>query len=174
MWDNNNPFNLDGSLLITINADNTLTFRLETKSTTEGFAVRNLYIHGIEEEVSMTEVKTGVYEYTTSKTITDRTASIPFHMYFVKETQVSTLDVIFFTPINGSTSATEMIESDKVKVVAAKGSIRVSGAEGQTVSIFSTSGALMYQAVASGEQTISLHSGVYIVVVAGKAYKVIY
>lgn len=174
MWNNNNPFNLDGSLLITINADNTLTFRLETKSTTEGFAERNLYIHDIEDGVSMTEVKTGVYEYTTSKTITDRTATIPFHMYFVKETQVSTLDVIFFTPINGSTSATEMIESDKVKVVAAKGSIRVSGAEGQTVSIFSTSGALMYQAVASGEQTISLHSGVYIVVVAGKAYKVIY
>ena len=77
----------------------------------------------------------------------------------------------FFTFVNAfGEGDIETIDSDSVSVTAAGGAIRVEGAEGAEVEVYSLSGALLYRGT---DSTIALPRGVYIVKVAGTTTKVI-
>lgn len=65
------------------------------------------------------------------------------------------------------------LQTGNVAIYAANGNLTVAGAEGETVRVYAVSGALVYEAVASGNETISLEKGMYIVVVGKEAKKVI-
>ena len=62
------------------------------------------------------------------------------------------------------------MEDGNVAIYAANGNLTVTGAEGETVRVYALSGALVYEATASGNESISLEKGIYIVV-AGKTVK---
>ena len=65
------------------------------------------------------------------------------------------------------------LQTGNVAIYAANGNLTVAGAEGETVRVYAVSGALVYEAVASGNETISLEKGMYIVVAGKEAKKVI-
>lgn len=69
------------------------------------------------------------------------------------------------------TSAVEGISGDNVVVEGGKGSIRVAGADG-AVTVWSADGVQVYGALVSGEQTIRVNAGVYMVRYAGRTAKV--
>ena len=65
------------------------------------------------------------------------------------------------------------LQTGNVAIYAANGNLTVAGAEGETVRVYAVSGALVYEAVASGNETISLEKGMYIVVAGKEVKKVI-
>lgn len=163
-----------GDVLITILPDNRLKFEFTLSETRDDFAVTNLYVHGFEENVSLVKSATAdnVYEYTTTKSIDDRSALVNFHAYFVYPGGTSTFAVKNFKPSEGNTSGVASTVATGAKVYAANGAVRVSGAAGKTVAVYSVSGQLVYRAVASDDMAVSLPAGVYVVTVDGQAVKV--
>lgn len=162
---NNEAYNPNGSMLITVNPDNTLSFKVSLDQDREDFEETNMYVHGVE-PVSLIRTSEGVYECTTTKSISNRDALVHFHMYFRFSDGNSTFAVKSFTPSEGSTSAVAEVEAEAAKVVAANGVIRVEG--DKTFAVYTVAGQLAFR----GMGEIRLDKGVYVVVVDGKAQKV--
>ena len=163
---NNEAYNPNGSMLITVNPDNTLSFKVSLDQDREDFEETNMYVHGVEEPVSLIRTSEGVYECTTTKSISNRDALVHFHMYFRFSDGSSTFAVKNFTPSEGSTSAVAEVETEAAKVVAANGVIRVEG--DKTFAVYTVAGQLAFR----GMGEVRLDKGVYVVVVDGKAQKV--
>lgn len=162
----NEAYNPNGSMLITVNPDNTLSFKVSLDQDREDFIETNMYVHGVEEPVSLIRTSEGVYECTTTNSISNRDALVYFHMYFLFSDGNSTFAVKNFTPSEGSTSAVAEVEAEAAKVVAANGVIRVEG--DKTFAVYTVAGQLAFR----GMGEVRLDKGVYVVVVDGKAQKV--
>lgn len=163
---NNEAYNPNGSMLITVNPDNTLSFKVSLDQDREDFEETNMYVHGVQEPVSLIRTSEGVYECTTTNSISNRDALVHFHMYFRFSDGNSTFAVKNFTPSEGSTSAVAEVEAEASKVVAANGVIRVEG--DKTFAVYTVAGQLAFR----GMGEVRLDKGVYVVVVDGKAQKV--
>ena len=87
-------------------------------------------------------------------------------MYFRFSDGNSTFAVKNFTPSEGSTYAVAEVEAEAAKVVAANGVIRVEG--DKTFAVYTVAGQLAFR----GMGEVRLDKGVYVVVVDGKAQKV--
>ena len=163
---NNEAYNPNGSMLITVNPDNTLSFKVSLDQDREDFIETYMYVHGVQEPVSLIRTSEGVYECTTTNSISNREALVHFHMYFRFSDGSSTFAVKNFTPSEGSTSAVAEVEAEAAKAVAANGVIRVEG--DKTFAVYTVAGQLAFR----GMGEVRLDKGVYVVVVDGKAQKV--
>lgn len=163
-----NTFAPNGNILLTVNADNTVTFKVTMDQDRTDFAETLMYFHPFPTDMGkgMTRTAEGVYEYTTTGSITDRDALVEFHMYFTFPGGSSTFKNKSFTPSEGSTSAVAEVEAEAAKVVAANGVIRVEG--DKTFAVYTVAGQLAFR----GMGEVRLDKGVYVVVVDGKAQKV--
>lgn len=163
-----NTFAPNGNILLTVNADNTVTFKVTMDQDRTDFAETLMYFHPFPTDVGkgMTRTAEGVYEYTTTGSITDRDALVEFHMYFTFPGGSSTFKNKTFKPSEGSTSAVAEVEAEAAKVVAANGVIRVEG--DKTFAVYTVAGQLAFR----GMGEVRLDKGVYVVVVDGKAQKV--
>lgn len=164
-----NTFAPNGNILLTVNADNTVTFKVAMDQDRTDFAETLMYFHPFPETdmgKGMTRTAEGVYEYTTTGSITDRDVLVEFHMYFTFPGGSSTFKNKSFTPSKGSTSAVAEVETEAAKVVAANGVIRVEG--DKTFAVYTVAGQLAFR----GMGEVRLDKGVYVVVVDGKAQKV--
>lgn len=162
-----NTFAPKGRLLLAVNADNTVTVKVTIDEGAETVDNAWFYLHGIE-EFRINAQEDGSFVGTSTKSINDRGASQAFHMNFVLKNGVgnSEFDVTFFTPSEGSTSAVAEVETEAAKVVAANGVIRVEG--DKTFAVYTVAGQLAFR----GMGEVRLDKGVYVVVVDGKAQKV--
>lgn len=163
-----NTFAPNGNILLTVNANNTVTFKVTMDQDRTDFAETLMYFHPFPTDMGkgMTRTAEGVYEYTTTGSITDRDALVEFHMYFTFPGGSSTFKNKTFTPSEGSTSAVAEVETEAAKVVAANGVIRVEG--DKTFAVYTVAGQLAFR----GMGEVRLDKGVYVVVVDGKAQKV--
>lgn len=163
-----NTFAPNGNILLTVNADNTVTFKVTMDQDRTDFAETLMYFHPFSTDMGkgMTRTAEGVYEYTTTGSITDRDALVEFHMYFTFPGGSSTFKNKSFKPSEGSTSAVAEVETEAAKVVAANGVIRVEG--DKTFAVYTVAGQLAFR----GMGEVRLDKGVYVVVVDGKAQKV--
>lgn len=164
-----NTFAPNGNILLTVNADNTVTFKVTMDQDRTDFGETLMYFHpfpNTDMGKGMTRIAEGVYEYTTTGSITDRDALVEFHMYFTFPGGSSTFKNKTFTPSEGSTSAVAEVEAEAAKVVAANGVIRVEG--DKTFAVYTVAGQLAFR----GMGEVRLDKGVYVVVVDGKAQKV--
>ena len=163
-----NTFAPNGNILLTVNADNTVTFKVTMDQDRTDFAETLMYFHPFPTDMGkgMTRTAEGVYEYTTTGSITDRDALVEFHMYFTFPGGSSTFKNKTFKPSEGLTSAVAEVEAEAAKVVAANGVIRVEG--DKTFAVYTVAGQLAFR----GMGEVRLDKGVYVVVVDGKAQKV--
>lgn len=165
-----NTFAPNGNILLTVNADNTVTFKVTMDQDRTDFGETLMYFHPFPETdmcKGMTRTAEGVYEYTTTGSITDRDVPVEFHMYFTLPGGCSsTFKNKTFTPSEGSTSAVAEVEAEAANVVAANGVIRVEG--DKTFAVYTVAGQLAFR----GMGEVRLDKGVYVVVVDGKAQKV--
>lgn len=162
-----NTFAPNGRLLLTVNADNTVTFKVTVDEGAETVDNAWVILHGID-SFMINAQEDGSFVGTSTKSISNRDASQPFHLNFVLKNGVgnSELDVMYFTPSEGSTSAVAEVETEATKVVAANGVIRVEG--DKTFAVYTVAGQLAFR----GMGEVRLDKGVYVVVVDGKAQKV--
>lgn len=162
-----NTFAPNGRLLLTVNADNTVTVKVTIDEGAETVDNAQVILHGID-TFWIKAQEDGSFVGTSTKSISNRAVQQAFHMNFVLKNAVgnSELDVMFFTPSEGSTSAVAEVEAEAAKVVAANGVIRVEG--DKTFAVYTVAGQLAFR----GMGEVSLDKGVYVVVVDGKAQKV--
>lgn len=162
-----NTFAPNGRLLLTVNADNTVTVKVTVDEGAETVDNAQVILHGIE-TFWINAQEDGSFVGTSTNSISNRAVQQAFHMNFVLKNGVgnSELDVMFFTPSEGSTSAVAEVETEAAKVVAANGVIRVEG--DKTFAVYTVAGQLAFR----GMGEVSLDKGVYVVVVDGKAQKV--
>lgn len=162
-----NTFAPNGRLLLAVNADNTVTVKVTVDEGAEAVEFVEFILHGIE-TFRINAQEDGSFVGTSTKSISNRDVQQAFHMNFVLKNAVgnSELDVMFFTPSEGSTSAVAEVEAEAAKVVAANGVIRVEG--DKTFAVYTVAGQLAFR----GMGEVRLDKGVYVVVVDGKAQKV--
>ena len=162
-----NTFAPNGNILLTVNADNTVTVKVTVDEGAETVDNAQVILHGIE-TFWINAQEDGSFVGTSTKSISNRDASQPFHLNFVLKNGVgnSELDVMYFKPSEGSTSAVAEVETEAAKVVAANGVIRVEG--DKTFAVYTVAGQLAFR----GMGEVRLDKGVYVVVVDGKAQKV--
>lgn len=162
-----NTFAPNGRLLLTVNADNTVTVKVTVDGGAETVDNAWVMLHGID-TFGINAQEDGSFVGTSTNSISNRDASQPFHLNFVLKNGVgnSELDVMYFTPSEGSTSAVAEVETEAAKVVAANGVIRVEG--DKTFAVYTVAGQLAFR----GMGEVRLDKGVYVVVVDGKAQKV--
>lgn len=162
-----NTFAPNGRLLLTVNADNTVTVKVTVDEGAETVDNAQVILHGID-TFGINAQEDGSFVGTSTNSISNRDASQPFHLNFVLKNGVgnSELAVMYFTPSEGSTSAVAEVEAEAAKVVAANGVIRVEG--DKTFAVYTVAGQLAFR----GMGEVRLDKGVYVVVVDGKAQKV--
>ncbi len=162
-----NTFAPNGRLLLTVNADNTVTFKVTVDEGAETVDNAWVILHEID-SFMINAQEDGSFVGTSTKSISNREAPQAFHLNFVLKNGVgnSELDVMYFTPSEGSTSAVAEVETEAAKVVAANGVIRVEG--DKTFAVYTVAGQLAFR----GMGEVRLDKGVYVVVVDGKAQKV--
>lgn len=162
-----NTFAPNGRLLLTVNADNTVTFKVTVDEGAETVDNAWVILHEID-SFMINAQEDGSFVGTSTKSISNREASQAFHLNFVLKNGVgnSELAVMYFTPSEGSTSAVAEVEAEAAKVVAANGVIRVEG--DKTFAVYTVAGQLAFR----GMGEVRLDKGVYVVVVDGKAQKV--
>lgn len=162
-----NTFAPNGNILLTVNADNTVTFKVTVDEGAETVDNAQVILHGID-TFGINAQEDGSFVGTSTNSISNRDASQPFHLNFVLKNGVgnSELAVMYFTPSEGSTSAVAEVETEAAKVVAANGVIRVEG--DKTFAVYTVAGQLAFR----GMGEVRLDKGVYVVVVDGKAQKV--
>lgn len=162
-----NTFAPNGNILLTVNADNTVTVKVTVDEGVEAVEFVEFILHGID-SFRINAQEDGSFVGTSTKSISNRDASQAFHMNFVLKNGGgnSELAVMYFTPSKGSTSAVAEVETEAAKVVAANGVIRVEG--DKTFAVYTVAGQLAFR----GMGEVSLDKGVYVVVVDGKAQKV--
>lgn len=163
-----NTFAPNGNILLTVNADNTVTFKVTVDEGAETVDNAWVILHGIDDTFRINAQEDGSFVGTSTKSISNREDSQAFHLNFVLKgvAKNSELDVMYFTPSEGSTSAVAEVETEAAKVVAANGVIRVEG--DKTFAVYTVAGQLAFR----GMGEVRLDKGVYVVVVDGKAQKV--
>lgn len=162
-----NSFAPNGRLLLTVNADNTVTVKVTVDEGVEAVDFVEFILHGID-TFRINVQEDGSFVGTSTKSISNRDASQAFNMNFVLKNGVgnSVFEPLSFTPSEGSTSAVAEVETEAAKVVAANGVIRVEG--DKTFAVYTVAGQLAFR----GMGEVRLDKGVYVVVVDGKAQKV--
>lgn len=162
-----NSFAPNGRLLLTVNADNTVTVKVTVDEGVEAVEFAEFILHGID-AFRINVQEDGSFVGTSTKSISNRDASQAFNMNFVLKNGVgnSVFEPLSFTPSEGSTSAVAEVEAEAAKVVAANGVIRVEG--DKTFAVYTVAGQLAFR----GMGEVRLDKGVYVVVVDGKAQKV--
>ena len=162
-----NTFAPNGNILLTVNADNTVTVKVTVDEGAETVDNAQVILHGIE-TFWINAQEDGSFVGTSTKSISNREASQAFHLKFVLKgvAKNSELNVMSFIPSEGSTSAVAEVETEAAKVVAANGVIRVEG--DKTFAVYTVAGQLAFR----GMGEVRLDKGVYVVVVDGKAQKV--
>lgn len=162
-----NTFAPNGRLLLTVNADNTVTVKVTVDGGAETVDNAQVILHEID-TFGINAQEDGSFVGTSTNSISNRDASQAFHLNFVLKNGVgnSELDVMYFTPSEGSTSAVAEVETEAAKVVAANGVIRVE--DDKTFAVYTVAGQLAFR----GMGEVRLDKGVYVVVVDGKAQKV--
>lgn len=164
-----NTFAPNGNILLTVNADNTITFKVTVDEGAETVDNAQVILHGIE-TFWINAQEDGSFVGTSTKSISNRDASQIFHLNFVLKNGVGNSELyrdgMSFTPSEGSTSAVAEVETEAAKVVAANGVIRVEG--DKTFAVYTVAGQLAFR----GMGEVRLDKGVYVVVVDGKAQKV--
>ena len=162
-----NTFAPNGRLLLTVNADNTVTVKVTVDEGVEAVEFAEFILHEID-NFRINAQEDGSFVGTSTNSISNREALQAFHMNFVLKNGVgnSELAVMYFTPSEGSTSAVAEVETEAAKVVAANGVIRVEG--DKTFAVYTVAGQLAFR----GMGEVRLDKGVYVVVVDGKAQKV--
>lgn len=162
-----NTFAPNGRLLLTVNADNTVTVKVTVDEGVEAVEFVEFILHGID-AFRINVQEDGSFVGTSTKSISNRDASQAFNMNFVLKNGVgnSVFEPLSFTPSEGSTSAVAEVETEVAKVVAANGVIRVEG--DKTFAVYTVAGQLAFR----GMGEVRLDKGVYVVVVDGKAQKV--
>lgn len=162
-----NTFAPNGRLLLAVNADNTVTVKVTIDEGVEAVEFVEFILHGID-SFRINVQEDGSFVGTSTKSISNRDASQAFNMNFVLKNGVgnSVFEPLSFTPSEGSTSAVAEVETEAAKVVAANGVIRVEG--DKTFAVYTVAGQLAFR----GMGEVSLDKGVYVVVVDGKAQKV--
>lgn len=164
-----NSFAPNGRLLLTVNADNTVTFKVTVDEGAETVDNAWVILHGIE-NFRINAQEDGSFVGTSTNSISNRDASQIFHLNFVLKNGVGNSELyrdgMSFKPSEGSTSAVAEVETEAAKVVAANGVIRVEG--DKTFAVYTVAGQLAFR----GMGEVRLDKGVYVVVVDGKAQKV--
>jgi hypothetical protein len=164
-----NTFAPNGRLLLTVNADNTVTVKVTVDEGAETVDNAWVILHGIE-NFRINAQEDGSFVGSSTKSISNRDASQIFHLNFVLKNGVGNSELykdgMSFTPSEGSTSAVAEVEAEAAKVVAANGVIRVEG--DKTFAVYTVAGQLAFR----GMGEVRLDKGVYVVVVDGKAQKV--
>ena len=164
-----NTFAPNGRLLLTVNADNTVTVKVTVDEGVEAVEFVEFILHGID-AFRINAQEDGSFVGTSTKSISNRDASQKFHLNFVLKNGVGNSELyndgMSFTPSEGSTSAVAEVEAEAAKVVAANGVIRVEG--DKTFAVYTVAGQLAFR----GMGEVRLDKGVYVVVVDGKAQKV--
>lgn len=164
-----NTFAPNGRLLLTVNADNTVTVKVTVDEGVEAVEFVEFMLHGID-AFRINAQEDGSFVGTSTKSISNRDASQIFHLNFVLKNGVGNSELyndgMSFTPSEGSTSAVAEVEAEAAKVVAANGVIRVEG--DKTFAVYTVAGQLAFR----GMGEVRLDKGVYVVVVDGKAQKV--
>ena len=162
-----NTFAPNGNILLTVNADNTVTVKVTVDEGAETVDNAWVILHEID-SFMINAQEDGSFVGTSTKSISNREDRQAFHLNFVLKgvAKNSELDVMFFTPSEGSTSAVAEVETEATKVVAANGVIRVEG--DKTFAVYTVAGQLAFR----GMGEVRLDKGVYVVVVDGKAQKV--
>lgn len=162
-----NSFAPNGRLLLTVNADNTVTVKVTIDEGVEAVEFAEFILHGID-AFRINVQEDGSFVGTSTKSISNRDASQAFNTNFVLKNGVgnSVFEPLSFTPSEGSTSAVAEVEAEAAKVVAANGVIRVEG--DKTFAVYTVAGQLAFR----GMGEVRLDKGVYVVVVDGKAQKV--
>lgn len=162
-----NTFAPNGRLLLAVNADNTVTVKVTIDEGVEAVEFVEFILHGID-SFRINVQEDGSFVGTSTKSISNRDASQAFNMNFVLKNGVgnSVFEPLSFTPSEGSTSAVAEVEAAAAKVVAANGVIRVEG--DKTFAVYTVAGQLAFR----GMGEVRLDKGVYVVVVDGKAQKV--
>lgn len=162
-----NTFAPNGRLLLAVNADNTVTVKVTVDEGVEAVDFVEFILHGID-SFRINAQEDGSFVGTSTKSISNRDASQAFNMDFVLKNGVgnSVFEPLYFTPSEGSTSAVAEVEAEAAKVVAANGVIRVEG--DKTFAVYTVAGQLAFR----GMGEVRLDKGVYVVVVDGKAQKV--
>lgn len=162
-----NTFAPNGRLLLTVNADNTVTVKVTVDEGVEAVEFVEFILHGID-AFRINVQEDGSFVGSSTKSISNRDASQAFNMNFMLKNGVgnSVFEPLSFTPSEGSTSAVAEVEAEAAKVVAANGVIRVEG--DKTFAVYTVAGQLAFRGI--GE--VRLDKGVYVVVVDGKAQKV--
>lgn len=165
-----NTFAPNGRLLLTVNADNTVTFKVTVDEGAETVDNAWVILHEIGDSFRINAQEDGSFVGTSTKSISNRDASQIFHLNFVLKNGVGNSELYYngmsFTPSEGSTSAVAEVETEAAKVVAANGVIRVEG--DKTFAVYTVAGQLAFR----GMGEVRLDKGVYVVVVDGKAQKV--
>lgn len=164
-----NSFAPNGRLLLTVNADNTVTVKVTVDGGAETVDNAWVILHGID-FFRINAQEDGSFVGTSTNSISNRDASQIFHLNFVLKNGVGNSELykdgMSFTPSEGSTSAVAEVEAEAAKVVAANGVIRVEG--DKTFAVYTVAGQLAFR----GMGEVRLDKGVYVVVVDGKAQKV--
>lgn len=162
-----NTFAPNGRLLLAVNADNTVTVKVTIDEGVEAVEFVEFILHRID-SFRINVQEDGSFVGTSTKSISNRDASQAFNMNFVLKNGVgnSVFEPLSFTPSEGSTSAVAEVEAEAAKVVAANGVIRVEG--DKTFAVYTVAGQLAFR----GMGEVRLDKGVYVVVVDGKAQKV--
>lgn len=164
-----NTFAPNGRLLLTVNADNTVTVKVTVDEGAEAVEFVEFILHGIE-TFRINAQEEGSFVGTSTNSISNRDASQIFHLNFVLKNGVGNSELyrdgMSFKPSEGSTSAVAEVETEAAKVVAANGVIRVEG--DKTFAVYTVAGQLAFR----GMGEVRLDKGVYVVVVDGKAQKV--
>lgn len=164
-----NTFAPNGRLLLAVNADNTVTFKVTVDEGAETVDNAWVILHGID-SFMINAQEDGSFVGTSTKSISNRDASQIFHLNFVLKNGVGNSELyrdgMSFKPSEGSISAVAEVEAEAAKVVAANGVIRVEG--DKTFAVYTVAGQLAFR----GMGEVRLDKGVYVVVVDGKAQKV--
>lgn len=164
-----NTFAPNGRLLLAVNADNTVTIKVTVDEGVEAVEFAEFILHGIE-TFRINAQEDGSFVGTSTNSISNRDASQIFHLNFVLKNGVGNSELyrdgMSFKPSEGSTSAVAEVEAEAAKVVAANGVIRVEG--DKTFAVYTVAGQLAFR----GMGEVRLDKGVYVVVVDGKAQKV--
>ena len=164
-----NSFAPNGRLLLSVNADNTETVKVTVDEGAEAVEFAEFILHGIE-TFRINAQEDGSFVGTSTNSISNRDASQIFHLNFVLKNGVGNSELyrdgMSFKPSEGSTSAVAEVETEAAKVVAANGVIRVEG--DKTFAVYTVAGQLAFR----GMGEVRLDKGVYVVVVDGKAQKV--
>lgn len=168
-YGDSNTFAPNGRLLLAVNADNTVTVKVTVDEGVEAVEFAEFILHGIE-TFRINAQEDGSFVGTSTNSISNRDASQIFHLNFVLKNGVGNSELyrdgMSFKPSEGSTSAVAEVETEAAKVVAANGVIRVEG--DKTFAVYTVAGQLAFR----GMGEVRLDKGVYVVVVDGKAQKV--